>query len=48
MEILYKKDRYPIDLTDYEFEKTFNYDDLGMWNYIDIYKTKFTEHYIQQ
>lgn len=47
MEILYKKDRHSIDLAEYEFEKTFNYD-LGMWNYIDIYKTKFTEHYIQQ
>lgn len=50
MEILYKKDKEPIsiDLTEYEFEETFRKDDdLGWGNYIDIKKTKFTEHYIQ-
>lgn len=46
MEILYKKDRHSVDLAENEFEEIFNYD-LGMWNYIDIYKTKFAEHYIQ-
>ena len=48
MEIWYKKGKEPIsiDLTKYEFEETFRYD-LGMLNYIDINKTKFTEHYIQ-
>lgn len=48
MEILYKKDKEPIsiDLTKYEFEETFRYN-LGRFNYIDIKKTKFTEHYIQ-